>query len=227
MKKSVLLQAKPKPLEIDLQRTAVIVVDMQNAVCRKGGMLDKLTGMLDEVMVSEGILANKKVIEAARGAGIKLVYLRMAHRPDFSDAGGSESPSYWKDFSLIAMREQPELRGKFVTQGSWDAEIIDELKPEPGDIVVDKGRYSGFRHTDLEAVLQTYNIKYLVFLGNSTNICVESTLRDAFFLEYFPILVSDGCWNAGPPFTQDATIFAVEMFFGWVTTSNDFVNALR
>ncbi len=220
----VVVQAEPEPIEIDVRRTAIIVVDMQNAFCRKEGMLDVL-GKLDEVKADRVIEADKKVIEAARSAGIKIVYLRMAFRPDLSDAGGPESPHYWKSNVVRRMHENPEIMGKFITQGSWDAEIVDELKPEPEDIVVDKNRYSGFPNTELDAILRTHNIKYLVFLGIATNVCVESTLRDAFFSEYFPILVNDGCGNGGPDYTQDATIWVVSELFGWVTTSSDLVQA--
>ena len=221
----VFIPAEPEPIEIDIERTAIIVVDMQHAFCSKDGMLD-VRGKLDEAKASHVIEVDKKVIDAARGVGIKVVYLRMAFRPDLSDTGGPESPHYWKSDVVRPMHENPEVRGKFMTQGSWDAEIVSELKPEPGDIVVDKNRFSGFPNTELNAVLHKLNIKYLVFLGIATNICVESTLRDAYSNEYFPILVSDGCGNAGPDYTQEATIWNVSALFGWVTTSGDFVKAL-
>lgn len=221
----VLVPANPEPIEIDVERTAVIVVDMQHAFCSKDGLLDVL-GQLDEAKAGRVIEVDKKVIEAARRAGIKLVYLRSAYRPDLLDAGGPESPHYWKTHVIRRMYDNPEVRGKFLTQGSWDAEIVDELKPKPGDAVVDKNRFSGFRNTGLNAVLFTLNIKYLVFLGIATNICVESTLRDAYFSEYFPILVSDGCGNRGPDYTQEATIWNVSALFGWVTTSSDFIKAI-
>ncbi|MFC2068993.1 isochorismatase family protein [Chloroflexota bacterium] len=222
----VVVPAEPESIEIDIQRTAIIVVDMQHAFCSKEGMFDIL-GKLDEVKASRVIEIDKKVIEAARDIGIKIIYLRMAFRPDLSDTGGPESPHYWKTHMVRRMHEDSEVRGKFITQGSWDAEIVDELKPEPEDIVVDKNRYSGFPNTELDAVLRTHNIKYLVFLGIATNACVESTLRDAFFREYFPILISDGCGNSGPDFTQNATIWIVSTLFGWVTTSSDLIQALK
>jgi ureidoacrylate peracid hydrolase len=221
----LVVPAKPEPVRIDTGRTAIIVVDMQNAFCSKDGMFDVLWG-LDEAKVGRVVKADKKVIEAARSAGIKIVYLRMAYRPDLANAGGPESPNYWKEPGMVAMRQHPEWRGKFITIGGWDWEIIDELKPEPADIVVDKNRYSGFANTELDAVLRTHNIKYLVFMGIATNVCVESTLRDAYFNDYFPIAVSDGCGNAGPDFTQEATLWNVATVFGWVTTSGGLAKAL-
>lgn len=223
---SVTIAAEPKPIEIDIKRTAVIVVDMQNAFCSKGGMFDIL-GTFDPVNAARVIEADKKVIDTARKAGVKIVYLRMAYRPDLANAGGSESPNYWKEPGLVAMREHPEWSGKFITIDTWDWEIVNQLKPQPGDIVVDKNRYSGFQNTELDAILRTHNIKYLIFLGIATNVCVESTLRDAYFKEYFPVLITDGCGNAGPDYTQEATIWNVSTLFGWVTTSTEFVNALK
>lgn len=222
----VLVQAKPGPIKLDIERTALIVVDMQNAFCKKGGMFDTL-GRFDEAKAKRVIETDKKVIEASRRGGIKVIYLRATYRPDLANAGGPESPNYWKELGVVAMREHPEWKGRFITIGTWDWEIVDELKPQPEDIVVNKNRYSGFPNTELNAILQTLDIKYLVFLGIATNVCVESTIRDAFFHEYFPIMVSDGCGTYSPDFIQEATIFNVSEMFGWVTTSDDLVKALK
>jgi ureidoacrylate peracid hydrolase len=222
----VVVPAKPEPITLDIERTALIVVDMQNAFCKKGGMFDVM-GMLDEAKVKRVIETDKKVIEAFRRKGTKIVYLRMAYSLDLADAGGPESPSYWKERGLVTMREHPEWKGRFLTIGTWDWEIIDELEPQPEDIEVDKNRYSGFTNTELDVILRTLNIKYLVFIGIATNVCVESTLRAAYFHEYFPVIVSDGCGNTGPDYTQEATIWNVAEVFGWVTTSDDLVKALK
>jgi len=221
----IVIPSRPEPVKLDIERTAVIVVDMQNGFCKEGGMLDVL-GMLPKPVVDRVIEVDKKVIEAARRKGIKIVYLRMAFRADLLDAGGDNSPNPLKEIGLVAMRKNPEWKGKFLTFGTWDCEVIDEIRPQAGDITVDKNRYSGFTNTELHAILQAHNIKHLVFLGLATNICVESTLRDAFFHEYFPVLVSDGVGNFGPECTQEATIWNVTNLFGWVTTSEDFIKAL-
>ena len=222
----VVVAAKPEPIRLDIERSALIIVDMQNAFCKKGGLFD-VVGMLDEAKAKRVIETDKKVIEASRCQGIKVIYLRMAYRPDLSNAGGPESPNYWKELGLVAVREHPEWKGRFLIIGSWDWEIIDELKPQPEDIAINKNRYSGFPNTDLDAILRTLNIKHLVFIGIATNACVESTLRDAFFHDYFPVMVSDGCGNAGPDYTQKATVWNVSELFGWVTTSADLVKALK
>ena len=222
----VVVPAKPEPIKLDIESAALIVVDMQNTFCKKGGLFD-YQGALDETKVKHIIDRDKKVIEACRHKGIKVIYLRMGYRPDLSDAGGQESPNYHKELGLVVMRRHQELNDKFLIIGTWGWEIIDELKPQPGDIVVDKHRYSGFTNTELDTILGTYNIKYLLFIGLATNVCVESTLRDAYFHEYFPVLISDGCGNIGPEFTQEATIWNVTEVFGWVTTYHDLIKALK
>jgi ureidoacrylate peracid hydrolase len=222
----VVVPAEPEPIRLDIDRTALLVVDMQNSFCKKGGLFDYL-GKLDETKVKHIIDTDKKIIEACRHKDIKVVYLRMGYRPGLANAGGPESPNYYKELGLVTMRQRPELSGKFLVTGSRDWEIIDELMPRPGDIVVDKHRYSGFVSTDLDAILRTYNIIYLLFIGLATNVCVESTLRDAYFREYFPVLIGDGCGNIGPDFTQAAAVWNVTEVFGWVASSRDLIKALE
>jgi ureidoacrylate peracid hydrolase len=215
----VTLQAKPEPVKIDLAKTAVVVVDMQNAFASKGGMFD-IVGM-DISGAKKVIETNKQVIAAARAAGVKVIYVNMGWAADLSDSGGPNSPNWYKESALAYMNKNPEYKGKFLIRGSWDQAVVDELKPQPGDVVVEKQRYSGFAGTRLDIVLKTYGIKYLIFTGIATNVCVESTLRDAYFLDYWPILVSDAVNNAGPPFTQQATLWNVEVLFGWLATTKD------
>lgn len=222
----ITIPAEPEPIKLDTARTALIVVDMQNSFCKKGGLFEYL-GRLNEAKSKRVIEVDKKVIEASRRKGMKIIYLRMTYTPDLSDAGGPDSPGYWKESWLIAMRENPELRGKFLTPGSWDWEIVDELRPAPADTTVNKSRYSGFVKTELDEVLKKHNIRNLVFIGIFTNVCVESTLRDAFFHDYFPVLVRDACGHTGPDFIQDATVWNVQSVFGWVTTADDLIKSLN
>ncbi|WP_122872609.1 isochorismatase family protein, partial [Pseudomonas viridiflava] len=96
------------------------------------------------------------------------------------------------------------------------------LKPEPGDIVVPKIRYSGFFNSSFDSVLRSRGIRNLVFTGIATNVCVESTLRDGFHLEYFGVVLADATHQAGPEFAQQAALFNIETFFGWVSSVDDF-----
>jgi len=222
--KWVTIDAKPEPIEIDVRRTAVIVVDMQNAFVSKGGMFDTFGW---DISASEGVIENnKRIIRAARQAGAKIVFLKMSYDPDYANSGGPGSPNWHKELGLVMMKKNPEYWGKFVTKGSWDEEVCDDLKPEPGDSVVRKQRYSGFAGTNLDLILKTYGTKYCIYTGVATNVCVESTLRDGFFLDYWPILVSDAVHHAGPSFTQEATLWNIEALFGWVTATDDFVRAV-
>jgi ureidoacrylate peracid hydrolase len=222
----ITIPANPQPVKIEKERTALVVVDMQNAFCSSGGMFD-LMGSLDKPKVEKVIAVGKKVLQACRSRGIKIVYLRMGYRPDLADAGGLESPNYWKERGISRMREKPETRENGLIVGTWNWDIIDELKPQPEDILVNKNRFSGFPNTGLDIVLRTHNLKYLLFAGLFTNICVESTIRDAFFHEYFPVLISDACGCMGPDYLQDATVYNVARVFGWVTDSKDFIYALQ
>jgi ureidoacrylate peracid hydrolase len=219
------LMARPEPLEIDCERTALIVVDMQNGFASKGGMFD-LAGH-DVSGAAPVIEANRHLIDVCRKAGIQVIYLQMSFKPDLSDGGGPSSPNYHKELALRTMRERPELAGKLLVDNTWDWQIVDALKPRPGDIVVRKSRYSGFCQTDLERHLQAAKIRYLLFAGIATNVCVESTARDAFFHEFWPILIEDAMAHAGPDFTRQATLWNFEHVFGWVTTANDVLAVLQ
>ncbi len=222
--RQVTIPAKPEPLKIELSRTALVIVDMQNAFASKGGMFDVLG---QDISAAKKVTRTiKKLADAARSTGVKVIYLAMQYARDLSDTGGPGSPNWHKELGIVSMNKDKRYKGKFLMKGSWDAAIVDELTPVDGDIVIEKSRYSGFRGTRLETVLRTFDIKYLVFTGIATNVCVESTLRDAYFLDYWPILVADGTNNAGPDITQEATLWNVEVLFGWVTTSRGLLKAL-
>lgn len=219
------LNAKPEPVQVDLQKSAVIVVDMQNAFASKGGMLD-LAGA-DISGAPRVVESIRSILETARRANIPVVYLQMGYKADLSDSGGPASPNWHKELGLRMMSCRPELKGKLVTEGTWDFAVVDELKPEPGDMVMVKTRYSGFARTRLDAELRSRGIQYLFFTGIATNVCVESTLRDAFFLDYWPILISDAAMAAGQPAMHDATVQNVESFFGWTIPAEEFIEAAR
>lgn len=223
--RSVEVVAEPEALELDLDRTAVVVVDMQNAFASPGGMLD-LAGV--DVSAAGTAVANAGLVcEAARAAGVPVVYLTIGYPPDESTAGGAESPNPLKELALRLMHERPELRGKLLTFGTWDYQVVDALEPQPGDVVIAKSRYSGFHATPLDSVLRGRGIRNLIFTGIASNVCVESTLRDAYFLEYWPVMVADATMPAGPPEVQRATEFNVSTYFGWVAAAEDVATALR
>ena len=206
-------------------KKAIIVVDMQNAFASQGGMFD-LSG-LDILGAQQVIRVTKEVLDISRAAGMKIVYLQMGYDADLTNAGGPDSPNPHKELALLLMKKRPELKGKVLTEGQWDWEVVEELRPQPGDLVVNKTRYSGFYGTPLDSLLRTRGIKTLFFTGIATNVCVESTLRDAFFLDYWPILLRDATMQAGPPMLQEATIQNVELALGWTLASSEFRQALE
>ena len=218
------LPTRPEPLDVDPARTAVVVVDMQNAFASPGGLLD-LAGV-DIAGAAAVVRTIGAILTAARSADVPIVYLQTGYKPDLSNGGGPSSPNPRKETALCLMRARPELRGQLLVEGTWDFQIVDALAPQAQDLVVLKTRYSGFAGTQLDSVLRAREIRYLVFVGIATNVCVESTLRDAYFHEYWPILVTDGAMQAGPPEAHAATVFNVESFFGWTLTSQDLVEAV-
>ncbi len=218
------IEAEPEPIEIDLIKTAIIVVDMQNAFMSKGGYFD-LIGM-DISAIQKIVEPCRKIIHVAREKGARIIYLQMGYSPDLSEAGPPGSPIFHKSGGLKFFKEHPELKDKLYFYGHWGAEIIEALKPHQEDMVIKKQKYDGFIGTNLDIVLRTFGIKYLLFLGVATNVCVESTLRHAFFLDYFPILVSDAVSQKGSSVAQEATILNVQSTFGWVTDSIGFIKAV-
>jgi ureidoacrylate peracid hydrolase len=218
------LKAKPAPVEIDLRRAAIVVVDMQNAFATKGGTLD-IAGV-DISGAAQVVRSIKGIVDAGRRAGILIVFLQMGYKPDLSNCGGPGSPNYHKELAMHLMNCRPELKGKLLTEGTWDFDIVDELKPQSQDIVIVKTRYSGFQGTTLDSQLRTRGIQYLFLTGIATNVCVESTLRHGYFLDYWPLLIADATMQAGPSALQEATLFNVESFFGWTVQSKEFLAAV-
>ncbi|MES3101107.1 pyrimidine utilization protein B [Sphingomonas faeni] len=217
---AVTLPARPEALRLDPAETAVVVIDMQNAYASPGGYVD--TAGFD-IAGSAGTIAQiAKVLDTARAAKMPVVFLQNGWDPDYVEAGGPGSPNWHKSNALKTMRARPELQGQFLARGGWDYEIVDALAPQPGDIRVHKTRYSAFFNSQLDSILRSRGIRNIVFVGIATNVCVESTLRDGFHLEYFGVMLEDATHHLGPPEMQTATVYNVEKFFGWVSTVGDF-----
>ncbi len=217
------LIAKPEPIAFDASRTALIVVDMQNGYCSPGGYFSHLG--VDLAPTQQVIPAISELVRVSREGGVQVVWLQNGWDTELKEAGGEGSVNQLKGNSLKLMRSRPELKGKLLTKGGWDYELVKELKPEGSDIVIPKPRYSGFTGTQLDSILRSRRIDTVLVCGVATNVCVESTIRDAYFKEYFPVLVRDACYQAGPDFIQEATIYNVERFFGWTSSINDIAAA--
>ncbi|ELW9440277.1 pyrimidine utilization protein B [Pluralibacter gergoviae] len=218
------LPARPEAIDFSPAQSALIVVDMQNAYASEGGYLD-LAGF--DVSATRPVIERINVaVKAARDAGMTIIWFQNGWDPQYVEAGGPGSPNYHKSNALKTMRRRPELAGTLLAKGGWDYQLVDALKPQPGDIVLPKPRYSGFFNTPLDSILRSRGIRHLMFTGIATNVCVESTLRDGFFLEYFGIVLEDATHQAGPAFAQQAALFNIETFFGWVSDVDTFCQTL-
>jgi len=226
----VTLDAKPEKLDLDLSRTAILVIDMQNDFCSKGGLLDLQA--VDVSIVRSVVAPIQKVLTAARKAGLRIVYLKMGFRADRSDIGPAGSIS-WRNYNQDVgrvVRTPGGTEGRTLVRDTWNTEIIDELKPEPRDIVLYKNRFSGFYQTELDSTLKRFGIRFMIVTGCTTSVCVESTIRDASFCDYSPVLLSDCTAEPeGLDFTRtnyEASLFIIQELFGWTTTSDQFVSIL-
>ena len=222
-RRAVTLPARPEALRLDPTETAVVVIDMQNAYATPGGYVD-LAGF--DIAGSAGVIGRiAQVLDTARGSGVPVVYLQNGWDADYIEAGGPGSPNWHKSNALKTMRARPELHGRLLARGGWDYDLVDALAPKPGDIRVHKTRYSAFFNSQLDSILRSRGIRNLVFVGIASNVCVESTLRDGFHLEYFGVMLEDATHHLGPAMMQEATVYNIEKFFGWVSTVADFCGA--
>jgi ureidoacrylate peracid hydrolase len=223
----VTLDARPEPIAIEPARTVVIVVDMENDFAAKGGMFDRAG--VDISGAQKAIAPIAKVLAAARQAGLKIIYLKMGYHPDLSDLGQTDSVNRTRHLQLgVGQKNQaPDGReSRVLIRDTWDTDIVPELKPQPNDIVIYKTRFSGFYRTDLDATLKKFAIKYLIFTGVTTSICVESTVRDAMFRDYLCVLLRDCMSEPMGRDNHEASLLNAEALLGWVSDSEQFIKAL-
>ena len=179
------IEAKPPPITVNTTRTAVIVVDMQIDFCSKGGMSDRAGVNIS--MVQKVVGPTQKVLLASRETGIKIVYLKMGFRADLSDLGDSDSANRVRHlhFGVGQPCIAPDGRqGQLLIRDTWNTDVIEELRPQPQDVVLYKHRFSGFYETELDDIVPGLGTKDLIFTGCTTSVCVDSTIRDAMFRDY-------------------------------------------
>lgn len=225
------LDAAPEAITFDAARTAVIVVDMQNDFGSKGGMFDRAG--IDISGIQRAIGPTAKVLSAARSAGIRIIYLKMGYKADLSDLGTPESVNRVRHLQLGVGTKVPAPDGtesRILIRETWNTDIVPDLKPEPGDDIVYKTRFSGFYETDLDTRLKKSAVTHLVIVGCTTSICVESTVRDAMFRDYLCVLLAD-CMsepigNVSPRSNHDASLLSAQVLLGWVSDSQRFEKAV-
>jgi nicotinamidase-related amidase len=174
---------------VDPAHTALVVIDPQNDFCAEGGIFAR-SGK-DMSAFPAAIRACDRLVDAARAAGVRVIFIQNQKLPD----GRSTSPA-WLRFLAIrnALTEEPEV----CLAGSWGAEFVPELQPTGADIVVQKWRSSAFVGTNLDMLLRVNRIRTVVCCGFITQVCVESTARDAGFYDYYPVVVEDAVANHDP-----------------------------
>ena len=216
--KPVMLDAQPVGLELDLGRTAMIVIDMQNAFCAQGGLAD--LGGADLAPVRAPIGPLNALLAGLRRDNVPIIWLNWGHRADLLNV----PPMAFHAFDQVGIGrgvgdELPGGRGQVLLKDSWSAAIVEDLEVAPTDIHVDKYRVSGFWDTPLDSILRNLDIRTLLFAGVNLDVCVYHTLADAHFLGYDCVLVEDCCGTTAPQFCVEATLHNVKKCFGFVCSS--------
>ena len=222
MPESLTVPAQPAPYSLDVPTTALIVIDMQRDFLLPGGFGETLgndVGLLQRVVPP---LAD--LLAAARAAGLLVVHTREGHLPDLSDCPPAK-----------LMRGKPSQRigdqgtlGRILIRGEYGHDIIDELAPIDGEIVIDKPGKGAFYATDLQQILVRNGITRLIVTGVTTEVCVHTTVREANDRGYDALVVSDCVGSYFPEFQRVglAMVAAQGGIFGWVADSAAVISAL-
>jgi nicotinamidase-related amidase len=219
------ISAEPQNLVIDLSRTAIIVIDMQNDFCAKGGWLDHIG--VDPAPARRPIEPLRALLPALRGAGVPVIWVNWGNRPDRLNLSPSVLHVYKPSGQGVGLGDAlPESGARVLERGSWAAAVVDELAPLAGDVRVDKYRMSGFWDTELDSILRTLGVTTLLFGGVNADQCVMCTLQDANFLGYDCVLVTDCTATTSPDYCWQATLYNVKQCFGFVTESRALLDAL-
>lgn len=228
----VAIEARPDSFELNPRSTAMIVVDMQHDFASPLGMFGRAGIPLDGIQAV--IEPTRRALDAARAAGIVVVYLAMQFKPDLSNLGTESAPNRTRHLALGVGQpiDAPDgSSSRVLVSDTWNTQIIEELAPHADDVVVPKHRYSGFFETGLDARLSERGITSLIFTGCTTSVCVESTLRDAFYRDYQCLLLTDCCAEAiggdQARTNHDASLTVIEALFGWTTESAHFIASIK
>jgi ureidoacrylate peracid hydrolase len=189
--------------------TALLVIDMQNAFCRAEGSFARLG--FDISMLAAAIAPCRRVVAAARAAKVPVIFTRLSYAADYHDGG------------IAIQYMTPEfVEAKCLAAGTWDIEIVDELRPVAGDHVVDKNRFSAFYAPPFESLLAALRIDSLAVCGVTTNCCVESTVRDAFQRNYKVFVIGDAAGELDPR-RHELALQTMSLLFADVVTLGDMI----
>ena len=222
----VTVTARPQTLTLDLARTAIVVVDMQNDFCHPDGWLASIG--VDVAPARTPIGPLRELLPWLRANHCAVVWLNWGNRPDRANLPPGVLHVYNPDGAGNGIGVPARPGGSPTLQaGSWSAAIVDELKPEPDDISVDKYRMSGFFDTPLDSILRNLGVTTLLFGGVNADQCVLATLADAACIGYDVVLLEDCAATTSPTYCFDATVYNVAQCFGFVTTATALLDGER
>ena len=216
------IEAEPSTLVVDLDHAALIIIDMQRDFLEPGGFGETLGN--DVSLLQAAVAPLRKVLDAARGARMLVIHTREGHRPDLSDA-----PRHKVERGEPSLRiGAPGPMGRILVRGEPGHDIIPELYPAGGEPVIDKPGKGAFYQTDLELMLKNREIDTLFVCGVTTEVCVNTTVREANDRGFRCIVLSDCCASYFPEFHAAglAMIKAQGGIFGWVAASPELLAAM-
>jgi nicotinamidase-related amidase len=217
--------AEPQNIVIDACKTALLIVDMQNDFCTRGGWLDSRG--IDVSPNRKPIEPITKLVDAFRAQSIPVVWVNWGVRKDLLNIHPSLRHAHSPRGDEPGLAEPvPGTRSEVIARGSWGAEVVDEINPGARDIQIVKHRFSAFWDTETDSVLRNLGVKTLLIGGVNMDQCVMTTLEDASFLGYDTVLIEDAAATTSPDYCVQAVLYNVKLLYGFVTRSADVLRAL-